>query len=167
MKLDPRIKSLSDILTIFDIDRAKEFIGQKGYFANALYVFSEISTCSCGTLGDAFDTEERTFRREESGRDHPYFIPESSLKPEEKKYRPYTLAEFSGQFALGGSMVLRHKNTPGVVWSLILTGYKQEKSGAIIYIGVCPYRLDELFNEYEWEDPLNGRWVPFGVEVEE
>ena len=34
MKLDPRIKSVSDILTCFEIERAKQFIGQKGYFAD-------------------------------------------------------------------------------------------------------------------------------------
>ena len=33
MRLDSRIKSLSDILTCFDIEEAKQYIGQKGYFA--------------------------------------------------------------------------------------------------------------------------------------
>ena len=33
MELDKRIKSLSDILTCFDIKDAVQFIGQEGYFA--------------------------------------------------------------------------------------------------------------------------------------
>ena len=45
MKLDKRIKALSDILTCFDIEKAKQFIGQKGYFANDLYCFSVVETC--------------------------------------------------------------------------------------------------------------------------
>lgn len=31
MNLDPRIKSKLDILSCFDIEKAKEFVGQKGY----------------------------------------------------------------------------------------------------------------------------------------
>lgn len=167
MKLDPRIKSLSDILTIFDIDRAKQFIGQKGYFAIALHWLGNIGTCPCGTLGDVFDTEERTFRRN-GDRDYPYFIPESSLKPEEKKLRPYTLKEFEDTFPIGSPISLRLRGGDEI-GNFLLIGYwqKQGKEDAYIYIGRGSYRLEELFENYERYEDETGGWVPFGVEAEE
>lgn len=170
MKLDPRIKSLSDILTCFDIERAKEFIGQKGYFANVPYNYSDLSDRRYryyGTLEAVFDTEGLTFRAEESGKDFPYFLPESSLRPAEKKYRPYTLAEFSGKFTIGDAIVFRSKGEPTVVWTAALTGYRQEEPGETVFIGVYPYKLDELFKVYERYEDETGGWVPFGVEAEE
>lgn len=164
MKLDPRIKSVSDILTIFDIDRAKQFIGQKGYFADALYWFDSIRTCPYGTLGDVFDTKGRTFRREESDRDYPCFIPESSLRPAEKKYRPYTLEEFCDIFPIGRPIEFKAKETDGVRLRLVLLGYREYSEGANIYIGPYYYDLEELFEDYEWHEDATGDWVPFGVE---
>lgn len=167
MELDPRIKSLSDVLTIFDIDRAKEFIGQKGYFAIALHWFGNIGTCPCGTLGDVFNAEERTFRRN-GDRDYPYFIPESSLKPIEKKYRPYTLEEFCDEFPIGRPINLRMRGDDEI-GNFLLIGYwqKQGKEDAYIYIGRGSYDLEELFENYEWHDDATGSWVSFAVEVEE
>ena len=37
MKLDSGIKSLSDILTCFDIENAKQYADWKEYFADKLY----------------------------------------------------------------------------------------------------------------------------------
>ena len=55
MKLDSRIKSKSDILSCFDIEKAKEFVGQKGYFENDLYCFSDVETCYYDTLAEVKD----------------------------------------------------------------------------------------------------------------
>lgn len=167
MKLDPRIKSLSDILTIFDIDRAKQFIGKKGYFATALYCYHDLSHRWYGTLENVFDSEGRTFTAKENDLEYAYFIPESSLKPIEKKYRPYTLGEFSSKFAIGAPVVFRSKGEPTVVWTVILTGYRQEEPGGTVFMGVYPYKLDELFKVYERYEDETGDWVPFGVEAEE
>ena len=67
MKLDSRIKSLSDILTCFDIERAKEFLGEKGYFASDLYCFTDLRrVCPpYGTLANVFDDPDDTFQRKE------------------------------------------------------------------------------------------------------
>lgn len=171
MKLDPRIKSLSDVLTIFDIDRAKEFIGQKGYFANVPYNYSDLSDRRYryyGTLEAVFDTEGLTFRAGKTGKDFPYFLPESSLKPEEKKLRPYTLKEFEDTFPIGSPISLRLRGGDEI-GNFLLIGYwqKQGKEDAYIYIGRGSYDLEELFENYEWHDDDTGSWVPFGVEVEE
>ena len=47
MELDKRIKSLSDILTCFDIEDAKQYIGQEGYFSDTLCGFCDLSSNRC------------------------------------------------------------------------------------------------------------------------
>ena len=89
MNLDSRIKSKSDILSCFDIEEAKKFVGQKGYFANDLYCFSVVETCYYDTLTEVKDGDS-PFKDD----DCCYwnlFIPESFLKskPKEKKFRPF------------------------------------------------------------------------------
>ena len=89
MNLDKRIKSKSDILSCFDIEEAKKFVGQKGYFANDLYCFSVVETCYYDTLTEVKDGDS-PFKDD----DCCYwnlFIPESFLKskPKEKKFRPF------------------------------------------------------------------------------
>lgn len=165
MKLDPRIKSLSDVLTIFDIDRAKEFIGQKGYFADSLYCFDDLGSCYRDTLTDACDGQAGPFRRMETDNHQQFFIPESSLKPEGKKYRPYTLEEFCDVFPIGEPIEFKAKETDGVRLRLALLGYREYSEGANIYIGPYYYDLEGLFEDYEWHEDATGDWVPFGVEV--
>lgn len=171
MELDPRIKSLSDILTPFDVGKAKEFVGQKGFFANSIDCFRAGEPyCKYGTLLNVFDTPDQTdpFQRRDDGDLYSFFLPENRLKPTEKKYRPYTLGEFSGKFAIGAPVVFRSKGEPTVVWTAILTGYRQqEESGATVFMGAYPYKLDELFKLYERYEDETGSWDPFGVEVEE
>ena len=87
MKLDKRIKSLSDILTCFDIEKAKQFIGQKGYFAdvNARYQNLEDETYGkvYGTLTEIRDNEY-PFKMD-NNEYWRFFIPESFLKPKSKE----------------------------------------------------------------------------------
>lgn len=164
MELDPRIKSLSDILTCFDIERAKEFVGQKGYFADSLYCFDDLGSCCYGTLVDACDGQAGPFHRRDNSYEQ-FFLPESSLK---KKYRPYTLDEFCDKFPAGRPIKLRMRGGDEI-GNFLLIGYwqKQGKEDAYIYIGRGSYDLEELFENYEWYDDATGDWAPFGVEVEE
>lgn len=50
----------------------------------------------------------------------------------------------------------------------ILTGYREsqydDRSVTHVYIGSCPYTLEELFEEYEWYDDDTKDFKPFGVE---
>lgn len=171
MELDPRIKSVSDILTPFDTERAEQFIGQKGFFANDIYCFRAGEPyCAYGALLNVFDTPDQTdpFQKREDGDLYSFFIPESSLKPAEKKYRPYTLEEFCNKFPVGRPINLRMRGGDEI-GNFLLIGYwqKQGKEDANIYIGRGSYDLEELFENYEWLDGATGDWVPFGVEVEE
>lgn len=82
MNLDKRIKSKLDILTSFDVEEAKSFIGQKGYFEDYLDQYNSLEDSEYGTLtevldnGVPFKSDDRCHWR--------FFIPESRLKPVEK-----------------------------------------------------------------------------------
>ena len=171
MKLDPRIKSLSDILTPFDTERAERFERKKGFFANSIDCFRAGEPyCKYGTLLDVFDTPDQAdpFQRREDGDLYSFFLPESSLIPEGKKYRPYTPEEFCDKFQIGQPIKFRLRGGDEI-GNFLLIGYwqKQSKEDAYIYIGRGSYDLEELFENYEWRDDGTGSWVPFGVEVEE
>lgn len=171
MKLDSRIKSLPDVLTGFDIEKAKEFLGEKGYFAGDLYCFTDLRSCPYGTLANILDDMDDTFQMKEDSIYYPYFIPEFSLKLKEKRYRPYTFMEFTDKFTVGRPIKFRQKGAVGWERYLILTGYQHEQHESrtitYIYIGSQGYTLDALFNDYEWQEHYTEDFEPFGVEVEE
>jgi len=168
MKLDSRIKALSDVLTCFDTERAEQFIGQKGYFADFLSLYNCLADSEYDVLTE-LDDDEQPFKG--SSVHWWYFLPESSLKPIEKKYRPYTFQEFWGDFAAGHPVKFRKKDEEGDELYLILNGYsrKQYRDVTVRYInlGGLLFTLEELFAGYEWYDDAAGDWRPFGVELEE
>ena len=172
MELDKRIKSLSDVLTCFDIEKAKEFLGEKGYFAGDLYCFADLRrVCPpYGTLADVFDDQDDTFQRKEDGIYYPYFVPECLLKSKEKQYRPYTFMEFTDIFTVGQPIKFRRKGKVGHERYLILNGYEHERDCdqtiTYVYIGPIPYTFNELFNNYEWQEHYTEDFKPFGVEEE-
>lgn len=175
MKLDPRIKSLSDIITCFDEDipRAKNYVGQIGYFSDDLMEFDDLESCTYGKLEDCSIYYHYPFRCSTDDIDHAFFIPESVLKPKpkEKNYRPFTLMEFEDKFTVGRPIKFREKGREGCERYLILNGYMHEQregqTFTYIYIGISGYTLDELFNAYEWQEHYTEDFKPFGVEVEE
>lgn len=174
MELDPRIKSVSDILTPFDTERAREFIGQRGYFAGSIDCFrSGKPYCKYGTLTRVFDHKDQTdpFLKMEGDDLYSFFLPEGSLKPAEKKYRPYTLMGFCDKFTVGCPIKFRKKGEEGNENFLILNGYKHTQVGdrtiTCVYIGTYASTLDDLFSYYEWQEHYTEDFKPFGVEVEE
>ena len=113
MKLDSRIKSLSDVLTGFDIEKAKEFLGEKGYFGD-LYCFTDLQReCPYGTLADVFGDSDDVFRRREDNIYYSCFVPECLLKIKEKQCRPYTFMEFTDKFTVGQPIKFRQKGAVG------------------------------------------------------
>lgn len=169
MKLDNRIKSLSDVLTCFDIEKAKEFIGQMGYFAGDLYCFSDVEQlCPYDKLVNIFDQDDAFYRGDIT---FPFFIPECFLKPKEKKYRAFTLSEFTEKFPVGQPIKFRSKGDVVRELYLILLGYRlalsKDQTVPYISIGHFTYLLDELFEKYDRWDDAAQEWVPFGVEETE
>ena len=173
MKLDSRIKSKSDILSCFDIEKAKEFVfvDQKGYFANEISSFCDINICKYGTLGSVLGDQQESFYMSETEESFSFFIPDSELlprKPKEKQYRPYTFMEFTDIFTVGQPIKFRKKGEVGSESYLILNGYSHNQllgeTTTDIYIGRGAYTLDELFSKYEWQEHYTEDFEPFGVE---
>ena len=167
MKLDERIKSLSDVLTCFDVEKAKQFVGQRGYFVDFIESYQNLVNRCYGTLIEIKD-DNYAFKCEVAADYWRFFIPESRLKPKEKKYRPYTLMEFTDKFTVGQPIKFREKGNEGSERYLILNGYQHEQrkdqTTTFIYLGSYPYTLDELFNAYEWQKHYTEDFEPFGVE---
>lgn len=177
MKLDPSIKSLSDILTPFDTERAKDFIEQKGFFANSIDCFRAGEPyCAYGTLTRVFDDQDVPYL-EGHATCYSFFIPESSLKqgsslkPKEKQYRPFTPEEFCTMFCAGLPVKFRKKGDPESQQDLIMQGiwFSPRDGKTVIYarMGSYLYSFDELFNDFEWRGLFKRDFEPFGVEVEE
>lgn len=172
MKLDSRINQLSDILTCFDIERAKEFIGQKGFFANSIDYFREGAPfCAYGTLKRIFGHEDQTdpFLNGVDDKLYSFFIPESSLKSAKKKYIPFRYINELQECDIkaGKVITVRHNNYPEVVRSVIVSevNYDPETLEVInITLGATGYEFATLFNSYLFQ--VNGEWKPFGVKEE-
>lgn len=148
MKLDKRIELLTDVLTCFDIERAEQFIGQKGYFADVISSYQNLANRTYGTLAEVKDGDYPFKVGESHWR---YFIPEKCLlKPKKKEYRPFTLNEFLHLYELGDIVTLKCKYNDHK-YAGIVTGYETDKDGdkAIIHIGCYSYLLSVLFTDYE------------------
>jgi hypothetical protein len=172
-KLDDRIKSIDDIQTIIHNDH--DFIGCKGFFFDDFVQTQDLIECDYGTLVNINgESEDHCFKaRDKNGNErigyYRFFIPEKLLKSVEKKYRPYTLAEWVDQHEIGE--VITFRNRQGQEFHVMYTGYVidngeediQDKrtTGRIMLINIG-YFLENLFKDYEI--CTNGEWKPFGME---
>ena len=162
MELDKRIKSLSDILTCFDIEKAKQFIGQNGYFAGDLYCFTDLQSCTYGTLTDACDDQAGPFHMREDNAYHQHFIPERSLKRAGGKYRPFDRVTFEQHYGIGSVIKYRNKGEKHLIYTALISAIIEGYSGEIyVQVGGNAYTFDELFERYEMRE--YGEWVPFGL----
>lgn len=179
MELDKRIKEISTIQTILQHD--VNCIGCKGYFFDDLVKTADLSKCAYGTLVDIVDingdSDDHCFKaRDKNGNEclgyFKFFISEADLKPVEKKYRPYSLEEFSNIFKVGDLVVFRYKDSDEVKCAMF-TGYitdveriDDKTPGACeLMLGCFHYSLLDLFKDFERF--YNGRWWSFGTEVKE
>ena len=176
MELDKRIKDISTIQTILQHD--VNCIGCKGYFFDEFVQTKDLSKCRYGELIDITTHDDRNdlcFKaeyEEELVGFYRFFISEDDLKPVEKKYRPYSLEEFSNIFKVGDLVVFRYKDSDEVKCAMF-TGYitdveriDDKTPGACeVMLGIFHYSLLDLFKDFERF--YNGRWWPFGVLVKE
>lgn len=172
MELDKRIKDINTIQTILHYD--VDCIGCKGYFFDDFVQTKDLSKCRYGELLELDfhkDKHDLCFKAElQSGKTSifRFFIPETDLKPVEKKYRPYSLEEFFKIFIVGDLVVFRMKIFDEIRCAMftgyITDGYRidDKKPGACeVMLGIFHYSLLDLFKECELF--LNGEWLPFGV----
>lgn len=167
MKLDKRIIEGKKPLDCFDTEIAKEFIGKKGYFADNNYAFIDITSDDypiCYATLTSVDEFHRIAFYDNFDVRHYYFLPEEWVKEPEKKYRPYTLNEWIGQYEIGDIIHYRSKSDGTELLHMYL-GTRHRPESVKITLGDSSYSLECLFEDYEIE--VNGEWIPFGVEVEE
>ena len=172
MELDKRIKDIGTIQTILQHD--VNCIGCKGYFFDEFIQTKDLSKCSYGELIDITTHDDRNDLCFKAGYEEGlvgffrFFIPEADLKPVEKKYRPYTLAEWVDQHEIGEVIHCRneHKQEFHVMYSGYVIDNGEEDiqdnrtTGRIMLINMG-YLLQELFERYEI--CINGEWQAFGV----
>lgn len=167
MELDKRIIDRKYIYDCFNADKAKEFIGEDCFMTNDIELFKNLDSINVYKL----DKIEDGFYDEEENEYFDFCLPVRFLQPKEKKYRPYTLMEFTAIFTFGRPIKFRQKGKVGCERYFLLNGYQHEQYNGqtitYIYIGQGGYTLQELFEEYEWQEHYTEDFEPFGVEVEE
>lgn len=189
MKLDKRIKALTDIQSVTNGCHDWEFMTKKGYFANSIFDFKDLKrTCVYGEYA-GYREHDKCFHCEvilpDGTTDYnwfSYFLPEDSLLPEEKpekKYRPYSLNEFLEQYKIGETVTFRLKKDEHILeaecrveYKRMVTGYEtlpedrdQPGKSSILLGGCPPTGLARLFEFYEIKNEYSVPtvWLPFGV----
>ena len=170
MKLDSRIKKLSDILTCVDVEEAKQFINQMGYYADNINLFDNLDERLYGAL-DGITTDDQPFRAHGGVSYWKYFIPECRLKPKETKYVPFKTTHDLAEAHLHLGCVINFVNTKflDVVHRAVINEVTYDdntKELIDITLGNTTYSFESLFNDYQFLDS-NGKWVPFDKKVEE
>ena len=150
-------------MTCFDIQKAGQFLGHEGYFADVNFSYQSLDNRAYGILTEIKDA---AYPFKMNNNDYwRFFIPEIRLKPVEKKYRPCTLDDFG--LNIGDLIRFRRKDDHNFEISTMYLGYRKNNGTIEVLLGNTYYSLEELFENYEWFDSDSHTWEPFGVEVEE
>lgn len=161
MKLDKRIDDKrAKLMTCFNTDEAKQYVGQQGYFAEKIHAYQNLDKTRFGTLARV-DDDEVPFKTDRFF--YQFFLPAEFVRPvEEKKWRPFTLDEFRAKFPLLSPVTYRWKKG-GRSFTMCVTGYEVSDGREYVILGGRYYGFCELVCENELQDK-DGNWVPFGVE---
>lgn len=163
MKLDERIKSMSDILTCFDVGKAKQFIGQKGYFSFDISSFGDLSKCHYGILNHIDTDYSLSYKCDNNEAYYNFFLPEIYISTnKEKKYRPFANTnEFfiKTNFEAGDSIHIRSK-ADNNEYHPMLIGWTDEE---LMLGNLQGLSFNELFQRFELWDGED-KFIPFGVE---
>lgn len=165
MNLDSRVKDILYIADCFTVDTYKKYIGTECYMTDFIDRFRDLSLCKKAVLtriADGLDTPYVS--------DGDYFrfcLASVFVEQKQTELRPFTLEEFNERFPVGQPIKFRGKGKVKDELYLILLGFRisqcNSKTIPYIYIGYIPFTLNELFDEYEWQETDTGVWMPFGV----
>lgn len=169
MKLDPRIIEGKKPLSCLDTEKAKQFIGKEGYFADRMQVFTKVRRYKKWMLTAIDEKEQYGYCfQAASGNYWDYFLPAEWVKEPEPEWRPYLIDEWLQEHNFGDMIEFRHKSL-NREFTAMFTGQVRETDGTMrIILGANAYDFDELFEYYELIDKTNDgkfAWKPFGIEV--
>ena len=168
MELDSRIIEGKKPLNCFDTEQAWQFIGKRCYFSDDARDFMNLDKADGDTLfyvavlQNIWTAEEYCFA--DNSNDYRFILPLEWVKPE-KKRRAYTIAEFQETFTVGKAVRFRRKDEPTKEHLLAFGGYYTLHDGRVsILFGIHLYTLEELFEQYEWQEFYTDEYRPFGIE---
>ena len=162
LELDKRIPNKDCILTCFDTECAKQYIGKQGYFTNCFSLFANINSLVKGTLTKICEySVNEKYATDVGEKFYFFFLPEECLKPEEK-FVPCTLDEFG--LHIGDLIRFRKKEDHNFEICTMYMGYIKTNGIVKVLLGQCYYSFEVLFNDYEWYDSDSNTWEMFGVE---
>ena len=181
MKLDKRIIKGKRPLDCVDVDIAKTYIGQKGYFANCLCAFQDLKSIdyhlTYATLKEVNSQRTMAFADDFYGDEFSYFLPEEWVqeKEPEPEWKPYDLDTLrEDKILLGKAITFRRKtadNSARII-TAIYNG-RSENSDDLddseILLGGEWFGFQRLFEDYEIFDSVYGdskicKWRPFGYQ---
>lgn len=165
MKLDERLKISP--FNCFDIEKAKQFIGKKGWFSNRIGNFSDLNKCDFGTLGKIHDDNDSPFCKTETATLNFFFIPASLVEDKKEVFsRPFSIIEFKGhlpKMLFPDDLIhFRNKDTGFSEYAQRYNGYIVNSQSTVICLGSREYTLGDLFKNFEYLDK-DGEWKPFGI----
>lgn len=177
MELDSRIKEGKRPLTCLDVEQARKFEGKLCLFSSSFVNYKNIREYAkypqyTGILAikDKFDnleSEESPYRNGNDGYLYEFILPLEWVKEPEKKYRPYSLAEWIEKHEIGD--VIKFRNSHNQEFHIMYSGYIFDTNddiqdirtkGQIMFV-TSAYSFQELFDNYEI--CVYGEWQPFGV----
>lgn len=174
-ELDKRIIAGKRPLTCLDVEQARKFEGKLCLFSSSFVNYKNIREYAkypqyTGILAikDKFDnleSEESPYRNGNDGYLYEFILPLEWVEEPEKKWRAYTIAEFQETFTVGRAVRFRRKDAPTKEHLLAFGGYYTLHDGRVsILFGIHLYTLEELFEQYEWQEFYTDEYRPFGIE---
>lgn len=162
MKLDKRIINGKRPLTCFDIEEAEKYIGKLCYMCDEYNLFYQLNLIEPAILMGVEDCEIPFHNGQDKQAE---FCLPCEWITKKKKFRPYTVAEFQNIFKPGYPVKFRPKDqSESEEMFLIFNGYKTIQGAVFVYFGHFAYTLNQLFEDYEWQEHYTDDYKPFGVE---
>ena len=163
--LDKRITKGKKPLSAFD-ELESKYIGTDCFFSDKPSDFADLSKCQVGKLM-SLDAVSGMFGASKNNSYAVFYfcLPCEWVKESEKKWRAYTIAEFQETFTVGRAVRFRRKDAPAKEHLLVFGGYYTLHNGRVsILFGIHLYTLEELFEQYEWQEFYTDEYRPFGIE---
>lgn len=161
----------------FDIKDVKSWatrhdvkVGDEGYFCNHISDLCDMRDVESTKIERIYDNQASCFSSTAFYGGYSFFLPLNAVKenkPKEKGYRPFKNKEeicdyLDFNFLVGHSLCFRNRNDPNIIKSILIVSAEYNNH---ILIRINGYDLKWWFDNYECR--VTGKWLPFGVEVQD